>query len=52
MNGAFCGNCDGGFRGELVSEYLPFPFSETIRSARDAELIEFEEFEYLSKCPY
>jgi len=50
MDGPFCGKCDGGFSGQLVAEYLPLLMSETIRSTRDAELIEFEKFEYLSEC--
>lgn len=50
MDGAFCGNCDGGFSGELVANLLPILFSETIKSDRDAELIEYEKFSYLADC--
>ena len=50
MDGPFCGNCDGGFSGGLVAGHLPVLLSETIRSKRDAELIEFEEHQYRSEC--
>ncbi len=50
MDSAFCGNCDGGFSGKLVSNFLPLLFSETIKSDRDAELIEYAEFNYVSEC--
>ncbi len=38
MDGAFCGNCDAGISPDLVSEYLPIPLAETIRSERDLVL--------------
>lgn len=50
MNGPFCSNCDGGFGGELVANYLPIPFAETIRSPRDSALKPLEEFLYESEC--
>ena len=50
MDGPFCGNCDGGFNGELVADYLPILLSATIQSVRDAELIEFKKYKYESKC--
>jgi len=50
MDGAFCGSCDGGFSGELVANFLPISLSETIRSERDAQLIDFKEFNYDSNC--
>lgn len=50
MNGAFCANCDGGFSGELVSHSLPIPFSKTIQSSRDANLTNFDDYKYVSKC--
>ena len=50
MDGPFCRPCDSGFNGEFVADYLPEIFSETIRSTRDAELVTFENFEYLSGC--
>ncbi len=50
MDGPFCGDCDEGFSGELVANQLPIPYSETIQSERDAELIEFDEYKYTSKC--
>lgn len=50
MDGPFCGNCDGGFSGGLVAGHLPVLLSATIRSKRDAELIEFEEYQYRSEC--
>ena len=50
MDGPFCGNCDGGFSGELVTDFLPILLSETIQSHRDLELINLEKFKYFSKC--
>ena len=50
MDGPFCGNCDGGFSGELVADHLPILLSETIRSVRDFDLTEFTEYQYRSKC--
>ena len=50
MDGAFCGNCDGGFSGGMVASHLPVLLSETIRSIRDAELVEFEEYQFRSEC--
>ena len=50
MDGPFCGKCDGGFSGELVADFLPIHFSETIQSPRDLELITFEKFNYHSEC--
>lgn len=38
MDGAFCGNCDAGISPDLISEYLPIPLAETIRSERDLVL--------------
>ena len=50
MDGSFCGNCDGGFSGELVAEYLPILLAETIQSLRDTEVVTFENYHYKSKC--
>lgn len=50
MDGPFCINCDGGFNGEIVSDHLPVSMSETIRSARDIGLINFDKFKYHSDC--
>ena len=50
MDGPFCGNCDGGFSGGMVASHLPVLLSETIRSIRDAELVEFEEYQFRSEC--
>jgi len=50
MDGPFCGNCDGGFSGEMVASHLPVLLSETIGSIRDAELVEFEEYKFRSEC--
>ena len=50
MDGSFCGNCDAGFNGEIISSLLPIRISETIQSTRDLELIEFSKFSYSSKC--
>ena len=50
MDGPFCGDCDGGFSGELVAENLPILLTETIRSARDTELVAFEDYHYKSEC--
>lgn len=48
---AFCGNCDGGFSGEAVSQHLPVIFANTIRSDKDLHLPELEGFEFHSRCP-
>jgi dTDP-4-dehydrorhamnose 3,5-epimerase len=50
MNRPFCSNCDSGFGGELVADFLPVPLDETIRSARDNALKPFGEFHYESEC--
>ena len=50
MDGPFCSKCDGGFSGELVADYLPISFSETIHSVRDSELIKFHNYKYASEC--
>ncbi len=50
MDGPFCGNCDSAFSGELVADHLPILLASTIRSARDAELVEFEEYKFRSEC--
>ena len=50
MDGPFCGKCDSGFSGEIVANHLSIVLSETIRSVRDAELIEFGKYNYLSEC--
>lgn len=50
MNGPFCPNCDAGFSGELVADFLPISLKETIRSARDIVLKNFGEFHYESAC--
>jgi len=47
---AFCGNCDGGVSGDILEEYLPLKFEETIRSERDSSLQQFSNFIYQSKC--
>jgi dTDP-4-dehydrorhamnose 3,5-epimerase len=52
MNGPFCGNCDGGFSGEIVAEFLPMLLSDTIRSPRDCDLIEFPDYRYATKCDH
>ena len=52
MDGPFCGNCDDGFSGKMVDKLLPISIEETIRSERDLELFEFDEFEYRSICDY
>ena len=48
---AFCGNCDGGFSGEAVSQHLPIIFANTIRSEKDFNLPALEGFEFYSRCP-
>ena len=48
MDGFFCGNCDGGISGEIVSDYLPMDFEKTIRSDRDRQLQDFKSFDYQS----
>lgn len=50
MDGPFCGKCDGGFNGDLVTDFLPILLSETIQSVRDIELIRFQNYEYTSEC--
>lgn len=50
MDGPFCGNCDGGFNGEIISFLLPVRMSETIQSTRDLGLVELSKFSYSSKC--
>ena len=50
MNMPFCSNCDGGFSGELVNNFLPIPFVRTILSTKDANLIPFDDYKYISKC--
>lgn len=50
MDGAFCANCDGGFSGELLDNFLPIPFKNTIQSARDSVLVQFQDYNYFSKC--
>ena len=50
MDGPFCGDCDDGFSGELVANFLPISLSEAIRSIKDAELINYNKFEFKSKC--
>ena len=52
MDGPFCGKCDGGFSGELVAEFLPIQFSETIQSPRDASLIDYQNYKYQSDCSH
>jgi dTDP-4-dehydrorhamnose 3,5-epimerase-like enzyme len=50
MSGPFCADCDGGFSGELIANFLPIPFVNTIQSLRDAALVQFQDYEYSSKC--
>ena len=50
MDGPFCGNCDSGFSGDLVTDHLPILLSETTQSIRDAELIQFQNYRYTSEC--
>ena len=50
MDGAFCGNCDAGISPNLISEYLPIPLEETIRSERDLVLSPFINSRIVSIC--
>ena len=50
MDGPFCGKCDGGFSGGIVADHLPILLEETIRSLRDTELFEWEDYQYISEC--
>ena len=50
MDGPFCGNCDGGFSGNLVAGHLPILLTETTQSIRDSELIQFQNYKYASEC--
>ena len=47
---AFCRNCDGGFNGEAVEEYLPIDIASTIRSEKDVNLPVLNNFEFRSRC--
>ena len=51
MDGPFCGNCDGGFSGEMIGDFLPVPLSESIQSVRDLSLLAYENYKYISDCP-
>lgn len=46
----FCPNCDAGISGEIVNEYLPVDFSATIRSEKDINLQNVNDFKYESSC--
>lgn len=50
MDGGFCGNCDAGINPDVVSEYLPIPLAETIRSERDLILPNFNNSRIVSTC--
>lgn len=50
MNGPYCANCDGGFSGELIAESIPISYAKTIQSDRDARLLHFNDYDYVSKC--
>ena len=50
MDGPFCEECDGGFSGELVADHLPIHFSATIQSLRDAALVKYQDFKYMTDC--
>ena len=50
MDGFFCANCDGGISGEIINDYLPIDFADTIRSEKDLKLRSFENFHYESSC--
>ena len=50
MDGFFCANCDGGISGEIINDYLPIDFADTIRSEKDLNLQSFENFHYESSC--
>jgi len=50
MDGPFCANCDGGFSGEIIGNFLPVPFSESIQSVRDLSLVDFQNYKYKSNC--
>lgn len=50
LDGFFCANCDGGISGEIINNYLPIDFADTIRSEKDLKLRSFENFHYESRC--
>lgn len=50
LDGLFCANCDGGISGEVINEFLPIEFAETIRSDKDLKLQSFKNFKYESSC--
>lgn len=50
LDGFFCANCDGGISGEIINEYLPIDFADTIRSEKDLKLQSFNNFHYESSC--
>lgn len=50
IDGRFCGNCDAGINPEVISEYLPIPLAETIRSERDLILPNLNSAKVISPC--
>jgi dTDP-4-dehydrorhamnose 3,5-epimerase-like enzyme len=50
LDGFFCANCDGGISGEIINEYLPINFADTIRSEKDQKLPSLDNFYYESSC--
>jgi dTDP-4-dehydrorhamnose 3,5-epimerase-like enzyme len=50
FDGKFCADCDAGISGEILNEYLPINFSDTIRSEKDMNLTSFNSFKYESRC--
>jgi dTDP-4-dehydrorhamnose 3,5-epimerase-like enzyme len=50
MNGGFCGNCDAGINPDVLSDYIPLPLAQTIRSERDLQLQPFSNPNFFSLC--
>ena len=38
FDGAYCKNCDSGVNGEIIKQFIPLDFSDTIQSGKDINL--------------
>lgn len=50
MDKKFCGKCDSGFSIAEIQQYLPIPYHLSIRSERDLQQPEFEDFTFKTDC--
>jgi dTDP-4-dehydrorhamnose 3,5-epimerase-like enzyme len=50
MDSGFCQNCDAGIDPSVISEYIPLPLAQTIRSDRDLDLQPFSNPKFFSSC--